>query len=145
MTSGMRGLGMAAGVVVLALAAASCSRPGTTTTVTVPLDRPWTQAGVLVRSGSTVSIEAGGTNQAGPGISFGPEGLQSPAGWTRATVVQGEPPLGLIARIGDEGAPFYVGRSFAGRVWEGGPLYLGVNDVAPNQNAGAWTVTVTIR
>ena len=144
MTSPVRVVVMTVGLVAL-VAAASCSRAGKVTTVTVPLDRSWTPSGVTVRSGSTVSIEASGTNQTGQGISFGPEGLQSPASWNRAAVVEGEPPLGLIARIGDEGAPFYVGRSFAGRVWEGGPLYLGVNDVAPNQNAGSWTVKITIR
>lgn len=53
----------------------------------------------------------------------------------------------LIAKIGDQGRPFYIGPKFTGKVVGYGRLYLGINDTPDVMwdNDGGWTVEVIIK
>ena len=49
----------------------------------------------------------------------------------------------LIARIGDDGVPFYVGSRFQGLASKAGVLWLGINDPTPRQNRGAFSCRIS--
>src|SRR5439155_294737 len=54
------------------------------------------------------------------------------------------PGYSLIGRIGDRGTPFYVGSRFQGVAPESGPLWLGINDPAPQHNTGEFRCRVAL-
>jgi len=109
----------------------------------------WTSTGITVQQGQRVTITASGEVK----FSYhdppeGPEGGGKPCypnpaihRWTFPA-----PNLSchsLVARIGDNGAPFEIGRSTSFRATASGVLYLGVNDNFLGDNSGSWRVAVT--
>lgn len=102
----------------------------------------WTDTGLTVRAGDSISIEADGTIQ----MSGDRNDTAEPAGSRRnapGALVQNAPAGMLIARIGN-GAPFAVGARRTVRVPATGRLYLGVNDDYLGDNNGQFNVMVTI-
>ena len=105
----------------------------------------WTDTGITVRAGQTLTFDADGqirmsdngndTASAG-GSATGRRAADSP--------VPSAPAGGLIARIGNR-APVYVGDRQALRVPVSGRLYLGVNDDYLQDNEGQYRVTVNVR
>jgi len=60
------------------------------------------------------------------------------------------PPAGvrcwsLVAKIGEAGAPFYVGEGITIVAPASGELFIGVNDDNFVDNTGQWTATVDVR
>jgi hypothetical protein len=101
----------------------------------VPADRPWTDTGLTVAPGQEISITAEGQISATPGISSGPDGVPGRAQDPMA-VLPGANYAALIARIGDNGAPFLVGAEGTHRSDAAGPLQLGINDQYHPDNTG---------
>ena len=103
----------------------------------------WTDTGLTVRSGDSITFEADGTIQ----MSGERGDTANPAGSRRSApeaLVRNSPAGTLIARIGN-GAPFAVGaRRTIARAPANGRLYLGVNDDYLDDNDGEFRVTVTI-
>jgi PA-IL-like protein/EF hand len=103
----------------------------------------WTDTGLTVRSGDTITFAADGTIQ----MSGERGDTANPAGSRRSApeaLVRNSPAGTLIARIGN-GAPFAVGaRRTIARAPASGRLYLGVNDDYLEDNDGEFRVTVTI-
>jgi hypothetical protein len=104
----------------------------------------WTDTGVVVRAGDTITLNANGTVQ----MSDDASDTASPAGSTKGRRAPDAPVLnqlagGLIAQIGNYG-PIFVGgrRSFTAPV--SGRLYLGVNDDHLADNRGEFTVDVSV-
>jgi hypothetical protein len=103
----------------------------------------WTDTGVTVNAGDTISFEAEGTVQ----MSGDRNDTASPAGSRRRApdaLLRESAAGSLIARIGNS-APFLVGdRRTIARAPAGGRLFLGVNDDYLGDNSGEFRVLVTV-
>lgn len=112
-------------------------------TVTVPCQVTWTETGIQLQAGQQLTLTATGELKGGE-LSFGPEGTSEHPEWARYSLVPEWPHLALIGKVGEDGSPFLVGRSYSGTVIRGGQLYLGVNDLDAENNDGSFTVIVTV-
>ncbi|NOX57002.1 MAG: sulfatase-like hydrolase/transferase [Planctomycetes bacterium] len=127
------------------------------TAVTVPGNQPWTDAGLFVRAGEILAIEAEGRVRVQqrrlwepPSAEWvGPEGsflVADDVARQRFPLPAGKhgpaPCFCLIGRIGD-GPPFVIGKSRSWKAERSGWLWLGINDFNPNDNDGAFTVRVS--
>ncbi len=105
--------------------------------------RGWQSVGVRVREGDQVRILAQGTWLYTPGEYHGPEGhrrYSSPAFYPLPNVPGGA----LIGRIGEDGAPFYVGQRTHLQARAAGLLYLRIDDDILSDNDGWVAVEVTV-
>ena len=105
----------------------------------------WTDSGVVVRAGDRLNIRSEGVIQWGPDASAtaGPGGVGSRQASPRAPVPDAQHGA-LIGRIGN-GAPFLIGtRPDAIQAFNGGRLYLGINDDVFTDNAGEFFVRVSV-
>jgi hypothetical protein len=110
--------------------------------VRVNAQHRWTDSGLIVRAGDTLTIDASGNIQ----MSDNAKDMATPAGSTTNRRAPDAPVLnqlagGLIARIDNYG-PIYIGgrRTFTAPV--NGRLYFGVNDDHLNDNQGEFVVNV---
>lgn len=102
----------------------------------------WTDTGLTVRAGDSISIEANGSIQ----MSGNRRDTAAPAGSGRnapGALVSNAPAGMLIGRIGN-GAPFAIGARRTVRAPVSGRLFLGVNDDYLGDNAGQFEAMVTI-
>jgi Ca2+-binding EF-hand superfamily protein len=110
--------------------------------VRVNAQQRWTDSGITVRAGDTLTIDASGTIQ----MSDNAQDTATVAGSSSGrrapdAPVLNQPAGGLIARIDDYGPIFLGGRrSFTAPVT--GRLYFGVNDDHLGDNKGEFAVTV---
>ena len=112
------------------------------TVITVRATDAWTDTGIRVFEGDAVRLEASGEITFAPRMAVGPQGAATAR-------VEGAPfperPAGaLIARIGDDSAPIFIGA--AGRTFRAvrsGVLWLGINDDHHADNSGAFQVHVS--
>jgi len=128
---------------VLALTGCGGARSKKAFTLDVPGQVTWTKTGVKVKPGQRITIRATGQLKGG-GLTFGPEGTASHPEWARYSVVPEWPHLALIGKVGEDGDPFLVGKSFSGQVVRGGELFLGVNDLDTENNGGTFHATVEL-
>jgi hypothetical protein len=106
--------------------------------------RDWQSTGVRVGQDDLLTVEAEGEWTYTPGEVHGPEGhrvYRAPRFYPLPDVPGGA----LIGRIGEEGAPFYVGQRMNRRVREEGFLYLRIDDDILSDNEGHVTVEVEVR
>ena len=115
---------------------------GAARTVRVNPQQRWTDSGINVRAGDTITVEATGTIQ----MSDNEQDIAHPAGSVTGRRAEDAPilnqPAGaLIARIDNYG-PIFVGdrNSFVAPV--SGRLYFGVNDDHLPDNRGQYVVNV---
>jgi Ca2+-binding EF-hand superfamily protein len=110
--------------------------------IAVHADRAWTDTGINVRAGDTVTINAEGQIR----LAQDTRDFVSAAG-ARTRVAQATMPNapigGLVARFGDS-APVFVGQSRTFRASRTGRLYLGPNDSYFEDNTGSFNVTVDV-
>jgi len=124
--------------------------------VAVPSTEQWTDTGIDLSIGDTMSIAAGGEISPKTGsIPFnGPDGnTDSFAVVYNVEGLKGkhnEEGLGeanhasLIGRIGEAGAPFLVGSELLSTAETQGRLFLGINDEDVENNAGEFIATITV-
>jgi hypothetical protein len=118
---------------------------GGSQTVRVNGQRRWTDAGLDVRAGDTITVNASGTIQ----MSDNAQDVATPAGSRTGRRAPDAPILNqaagaLLARIGDYG-PIFVGDRRSIVAPASGRLYLGVNDDHLPDNTGEFTVVVGVR
>ncbi|MGH9773372.1 MAG: protein kinase domain-containing protein [Candidatus Acidiferrales bacterium] len=125
------------------------SRTTASESVQVLGGQPWTDTGIDLSAGDSVSVNASGNIRFSAEIpSVGPSGDQPDCTYNRNPLVPYVAPAlrchSLIGRIGLAGVIFEVGTSkrFQGSV--AGRLYLGVNDNYFPDNSGSWTATVSV-
>ncbi len=111
--------------------------------VIVSADVAWNDAGIEVRSGQTIYIEATGQ------VRWGKDRRDGPAGERNSPPNQGRPmpnrnAAALIGRIGNGSTDYFHLGDETGpiRVRSGGRLFLGVNDDVLTDNSGNFRVVV---
>jgi Ca2+-binding EF-hand superfamily protein len=114
--------------------------------VRVDSGQRWTDTGVTVRAGDTVTISADGSIVMS---TTDPNDTATPAGSRTGRRADASPlplaPAGaLIARIGNS-APILVGNRDTLRTPVSGRLYLGVNDDHLPDNSGEYRATITVQ
>jgi hypothetical protein len=113
-------------------------------TVRVIGDQRWTDTGITVRAGDTMTLDATGTMR----LSDNGNDMANPAGSTTGrrapdAPVLNQPAGGLLARIDNYGPIFLGGRrTFTAPVT--GQLYFGVNDDHLADNRGEFVVNVSV-
>jgi Ca2+-binding EF-hand superfamily protein len=125
--------------------AAAPALPVGSRTVRVNSQQRWTDVGIDVRAGDTITFDATGTIR----MSDNPEDLAGPAGSRTGRRAPDSPVLNqlagsLIARIGDYG-PIFIGDRRSLVAPASGRLYLGVNDDHLPDNSGDFVVAVGVR
>lgn len=126
--------------------------PGAATTaLNVPANTLWTQTGIILTAGETVSVTATGTVTTGgmiPGwAQNSPDGQPLPQCAVGQTTPFPAPQLSCFSLMGEitaSGTPFEVGSSLVFPVITSGELYLGINDNVLADNSGSWTAMVTV-
>ncbi len=119
----------------------------------VPTCWAWTDTGISLTSGQSLTINATGSmvfyplNMCPSGYSciVGPNGSPSynPCAGQPPPLVPNLPCLTLIGRIGANGVPFEVGTNYSiPQVSTAGELYLGVNDTYFPDNSQGWNATI---
>ena len=101
----------------------------------------WTDTGIDLAVGEHVRVSATGS-VALPGGPAGPSGVSS-AELAASSIVRCAGHGGLLARVGPLGEPFAVGASTTFAATNADRLWFGVNDLGPEDNGGAFEVTVT--
>lgn len=108
--------------------------------------RQWQSTGVKLLPGDRFSIRASGEWQYSPEVGLhGPNGgLWAPDWYPLSGNQDGVMGGALIGRIGEEGAPFFVGGRYSGYADTGGTLYLRINDDLLGDNAGALALDIRV-
>lgn len=129
----VRGSGSRAGVAGTA---------GRITTIAVAADRQWTDTGIYVNAGQTVTINADGRIR----IARDSQDFITAAGGAGRVgdaTMPNAPIGGLVAKFGDS-APVFVGQSRTFRAPRAGRLSLGVNDSFWDDNTGQFNARVDV-
>ena len=147
-------LGSAAGVLWMKGSQTPASTPLDSTpaaeyTVDVPADTAWTETDITFTEGQLARFTAIGEisdDATRPNQLFNSDGA---ARDPKQDVHNADPYLdfrhaALIGRVGESGAPFFVGHGLRLDGTPPGRLYLGVNDSAFTDNGGSFTVQVAI-
>jgi Ca2+-binding EF-hand superfamily protein len=125
-------------------AAAPAVPGGPGATIAVAANVRWTDTGIYVQRGDTVSISAAGTVRLiGEGDVASPQGTLNPRPAPRGAPLPDAPAGLLVARIGS-GAALAVGASRTWTATDAGRLYLAVNDDHLGDNHGTYQVTVRL-
>jgi hypothetical protein len=137
-------------ILMLLLAGIIGARPAmadSSVTVSVPGTAPWTDTGLSVRPGDTISITTSGTifiAGSDPGKTpAGDPGCTAADSPTDTWVAPGLTCWSMIGRIGNNTA-FEVGTGTGFTAASSGELSLGVNDNFFGDNSGAWTADITV-
>jgi hypothetical protein len=116
------------------------SYPGGGSSARIYAYKGWQSTGLFLQAGESYTLRARGAWQYTPLIkASGPQGVYraAPETYPLPEVWAGA----LLARIGEDGAPFAVGSAVSGRAEAGGMLYLRINDDLLGDNQGAMEVT----
>lgn len=106
--------------------------------ITVSGQQPWTATGIVLRRGETVSTRTNGEVKIGPTTA-------NPHGSSDKNAGNPMPSIGtgaLIGRIGENGAPFFIGVNGRFQAPAAGQLFLGINDSAFGDNEGSYQVQI---
>jgi hypothetical protein len=118
-------------------------------TVLGKTETPWVDTGIDLVPTDDVAVTAKGfvvPNVAGSTVTASPDGVPNQPGLRQFNII-GKDTVdhsGLIAKIGDNGEPFVVGRSKKFKPSTAGRLLFGVNDIGLENNSGQFDVTVTV-
>jgi hypothetical protein len=114
--------------------------------IPVPATEVWTDSGIELATGDTVKFDAyGGIVHSEDGPLLSPEGDPNLRGHpSNVAGLEDANHAALIGRIGEEGAPFVVGRRYEMTVESEGRLYLGINDIGVDNNDGEFVAIVTL-
>ena len=124
--------------------------------VRVSGNAPWTDTGIDLRAGDSVTVTASGliAVEAGGRIPPKAPGGFAPDCAAAASIYGGRfgtfpsprlPCWSLIGRVGGNGLVFEVGSKGSFRAGSNGRLLLGINDDSFNGNSGAWTAVVMVQ
>jgi hypothetical protein len=123
-----------------------CDADVQTASITVLGVEGWTDTRLDVESGDTVEVAAGGSiRHADGGVLVDPDGdLDDSLHVFNIAGLEDTNHAALIGRIGDDGTPFLVGRTFEGTFEADGRLFLGINDAGLTNNSGEFFALVKV-
>jgi PA-IL-like protein len=120
---------------------------GTGRSITVNANQPWTDTGITVNRGDSISFRA--TGQIRISRDNVAQAFATPDGSASHTASRDRYPLPtnpvgtLIGRVGQNGPVFAIGSSSRPITMSAsGPLFLGINDDGFSDNSGSFTVTI---
>jgi len=105
----------------------------------------WFNTGISVSRGDSISITASGTVRPSSGqkIISGPEGTYAVENWQNEYTLRSDwGHESLIARISPSGEAVYIGVGGTITATETGDLWLGVNDIDPENNDGSFLAEI---
>ena len=111
--------------------------------IAVAADRQWTDTGIYVNAGQTITVNADGRIR----LARDTQDFVTAAGASGRVgdaTMPNAPIGGLVARF-ENSAPVFIGQSRTIRVPRSGRLYLGVNDSYWEDNTGVFNATVDVR
>jgi hypothetical protein len=116
--------------------------------VALRLTEMWTPTMITVAAGDTIAIAGAGVLRWYTGVCD--DCTSTPAGGgcpidDANFLLPGVRCWSLVAKIGEAGAPFYVGEGITIVAPASGELFIGVNDDNFVDNTGQWTATVDVR
>ncbi len=113
--------------------------------LTVPGTVAWTDTGVDVTAGQQLTVTASGTviHSTATNDSCDPSGEPGTSGHG-ANLIACPNHASLIGKIGDAGAPFFIGRTYSVPTTGSGRVYLGVNDNDLGNNGGSYSASVAV-
>jgi hypothetical protein len=121
---------------------------GQQTTVSIVLTQAFTDTGLFITQGQTVTISTTGQlNWRPSGCPSGQSCISSPGGEACGLSDMAEPSFPCYSLIGavGQGMPFEVGSSLTfTQQAASGELYLGVNDDFYSDNIGAWSSIISV-
>jgi hypothetical protein len=134
----------------------AASIPSGAISIRVPAHVPWTDTGINLRAGDSVTVTASGwvAVEAGGKIPPKAPGGFAPDCAAAAAIYGGRfgnfpapqlPCWSLIGRIGGNGMVFEVGARGNFQARSNGVLLLGINDDSFANNSGFWTALVTVQ
>jgi hypothetical protein len=132
--------------------ASSTARATTSTTVSIPATQAFTDTGVALSAGQTVSITVTGRPSWGGGLHAGPKGIAFSQGscpvaqYTYPTpfTAPGQACYSAIGQLGGTSIVFEVGKTFSMTTPVDGELMLGYNDNFYGDNSGHFEATITV-
>ena len=118
----------------------------------VPGTTQWTDAGIDVRKGQVISVQAAGDVYVNKRIHSNPNGIDDPTMkpitklvLRRYNVTSEARHGALIGKIGKKGSPFLLGAQGKLKADSDGRLYLGLNDKNPENNRGHYVARVSVK
>lgn len=102
----------------------------------------WLDTGLNLQNGQEIMFSCSGTINIDSRTSVFQDG-EANLTWNKKKAMPTQPTGALIARVGEDGLPFYVGNNRAPmKMSRAGKLFVGINDFSFNDNTGAFSVTV---
>lgn len=117
--------------------------PAASVDVAVPATVAWADTGLDLIVFEQLAFSTTGTVNLSATVTASADGSPDPA-HQPSNVLPATNHGVLMAKIGVDGTPFAIGRSFAIAAPDAGRLYLGVNDAGLTNNAGTFTTSITV-
>lgn len=111
---------------------------------TVELDarERWVDTGLTLQQGQEIMFSSSGSINIDSRTTVFQDGELN-LNWHKQKTMPTQPTGALIARVGEDGAPFYVGNNRAPmRMSRGGQLFIGINDYEFGDNSGSFKVVI---
>lgn len=102
----------------------------------------WIDTGLVVRPGQDIMFSCSGSINIDSRTTVFQDGELNLV-WNKMKTMPTQPTGALIARVGEDGPPFYVGNNRAPmRINRDGKLYIGINDFDFKDNSGSFRVVI---
>lgn len=111
---------------------------------TVDLDAKerWLDTGLTIKSGQEIMFSSSGSIGIDAKTMVFQDGELN-LNWHKMKTMPTQPTGALIARVGEDGPPFYVGNNRAPmKITRSGNLYIGINDFDFDDNTGSFKVVI---
>lgn len=106
-------------------------------------EKAWVKTKIAVVSGDQVNVQVTGTLTLDPNVTCTADGLKIVSG-PEHVALKGANRGALIGKVGKKGVPFLVGSNGKITIGTSGVMFFRVNDDVPKNNAGAYSLIITV-
>jgi hypothetical protein len=111
-------------------------------TLELKAQTPWLDTGLVLQNGQEIMFSSSGSINIDSRTAVFQDG-EANLTWNKKKTMPTQPTGALIARVGEDGAPFYVGNNRAPmKMSRAGRLFIGINDFVFTDNTGSFSVTI---
>jgi len=111
-------------------------------TVDLEANVQWLDSGLTIKAGQEIMFSSSGSINIDSKTMVFQDGELN-LNWHKLKTMPTQPTGALIARVGEDGAPFYVGNNRAPmKMSREGKLYIGINDFSFDDNTGSFRVVI---